>query len=140
MTITATLPASATAQIHSQRVTRRCAALALIGNANSSDVTSSACTSSTEPRPSAAACSENPTAATTLPSHHWRSRSSRRNSCTWPTDSSATSCAERWWMTSPIAMKKAAPSASRAAMSALAINASWDLAERGRTYHDDLLE
>ena len=58
MTITAA--ASSTAHVHSHRVTRRCAWLALIGSANSSEVTSTACTSSTEPRPSAAACSANP--------------------------------------------------------------------------------
>ena len=78
-----------------QRVTCRCVNRALIGSANSSDVTSSACTNSTEPRPSAAACSANPTAETMLPSHHWRSRSNRMNRSTWLTGSSVTSCAER---------------------------------------------
>ena len=75
--MTATDAASSAAHVHSHRVTRRCDNRALIGSANSSDVTSSACTSSTEPKPSAAACSANPAAATRLPSHHWRSRSSR---------------------------------------------------------------
>ncbi len=77
VTMTATEAASSAAHVHSHRVTRRCVSRALIGRANSSDVTSSACTSSTDPKPSAAACNANPTAATRLPSHHWPSRSSR---------------------------------------------------------------
>jgi len=63
VTMTATAAASSAAHVHSQRVTRRRVNSALIGSANSSDVTISACTNSTEPRPSAAACSANPTAA-----------------------------------------------------------------------------
>jgi hypothetical protein len=95
VTMTATAAASSAAQVHSQRVTRRCVNRALMGSANSSDVTSRACTNSTDPRPSAAACSANPIAETALPSHHWPSRSKRVNSSTWPTGSSVTSCVER---------------------------------------------
>src|SRR5215212_2923942 len=100
VTMTATEAARSAAHVHSHRVTRRCVIRAWIGSANSRDVTSSACTNSTEPKPNAAACSPNPAADTRLPSHHWPSRSSRMNRATWLTGSSVTSWAERWWMTS----------------------------------------
>src|SRR6185295_13611882 len=85
VTITTTAAASSAAHIHSHRVTRRRLARALIGSANSRDVTSSACTSRTDPSPSATACSANPTAATRLPSHHCPSRRSLLNSSIWLT-------------------------------------------------------
>ncbi len=59
--MTATDAASSAAHVHSHRVTRRCDNRALIGSANNSEVTSTACTSSTDPNPNAAACNANPT-------------------------------------------------------------------------------
>ena len=44
------------------------------------------------------------------------------NRARWPTGSAVTSWADRWWMTSPTAMKNAAQRASRAAISAFAID------------------
>ena len=66
-----------------------------MGRANSSEVTSRACTSSTEPNPSAAAWKPNPAPPARLPTHHVLSRSSRVNNSIGPSCSSVTSCAER---------------------------------------------
>src|SRR5271163_649380 len=95
VTNTATPAANSTAQVHSERVTLRWPSLALIGSANSKEVTNSAWTSTTDPRPSAAACSAKPTAATRLPSHHRGLRSSRENNAIAPTRSSVTSWDKR---------------------------------------------
>ncbi len=130
VTITFTAAVSKRAQTHSLPVTARWDNLALIGSANSSDRTSSACTSSTEPWPSAAACNAMLTTIIKAPHRHRWLRSSVANNSRWPTDA-VIRCVARCSSTSPIATQSAAPSASSAAISVLAIGGSAVEAGRG---------
>ncbi len=68
-TTTITAAVSKLAQIHSPLLIVRCDNLALSGSAKSSESVRSACTSSTEPWPNAAACNAMLVASSSAPYH-----------------------------------------------------------------------
>lgn len=97
-----------------------------MGNANSRESTSSACTSNTEPWSRAAACNTMLTTSSTAPHRHRRLPSSLRKSSSCPIDVSAIRWVARCCSTSPIATQSADASASKAAMSALAMGSPFE--------------